>query len=93
MLQRCKSSEEASTLSKGTIFCLFESRLSVAFFYISIFIACQDLLMEIEKSKKPFVAAIMGSCLGGGLEVCSSFSLMLFTNMFSAELSYNGVCR
>lgn len=27
------------------------------------------MLMEIEKSKKPFVAAIMGSCLGGGLEV------------------------
>nr|CAG4642318.1 EOG090X01G2 [Evadne anonyx] len=31
--------------------------------------ACQDMLMEVEKSKKPFVAAIMGSCLGGGLEV------------------------
>ena len=31
--------------------------------------ACQDLLMEIEKSSKPYVCAIMGSCLGGGLEV------------------------
>jgi len=30
---------------------------------------CQDMLMEVEKSKKPVVAAIMGSCLGGGLEV------------------------
>lgn len=31
--------------------------------------AGQDLLSEIEKSKKPVVAAIMGTCLGGGLEV------------------------
>ncbi|KAK2723282.1 hypothetical protein QYM36_001813, partial [Artemia franciscana] len=31
--------------------------------------ACQDILFEVEKSPKPFVAAIMGSCLGGGLEV------------------------
>ena len=29
----------------------------------------QDLLMTMEKSPKPVVAAIMGSCLGGGLEV------------------------
>nr|CAG4644583.1 EOG090X01G2 [Leptodora kindtii] len=31
--------------------------------------ACQDVLFDVEKSKKPVVAAIMGSCLGGGLEV------------------------
>ena len=31
--------------------------------------ACQDLLDELEASKKPFVAAIMGTALGGGLEV------------------------
>lgn len=31
--------------------------------------ACQDLLFRVEKSKKPVVAAIMGSCLGGGMEV------------------------
>jgi len=30
---------------------------------------CQDLLFEVEKCKKPIVAAIQGSCLGGGLEV------------------------
>jgi len=30
---------------------------------------CQDLLFEVEKSSKPVVAAIQGSCLGGGLEV------------------------
>lgn len=29
----------------------------------------QGLLKRVETSKKPFVAAIMGSCLGGGLEV------------------------
>jgi len=30
---------------------------------------CQDLLFEVEKSSKPVVAAIQGSCMGGGLEV------------------------
>ena len=30
---------------------------------------CQDLLFEVEASSKPVVAAIQGSCLGGGLEV------------------------
>ena len=29
--------------------------------------ACQDLLDELETSKKPFVSAIMGTALGGGL--------------------------
>ena len=29
----------------------------------------QDLLLAMEKSTKPVVAGIMGSCLGGGLEV------------------------
>lgn len=29
----------------------------------------QQLLASIEQSKKPFVAAIQGACLGGGLEV------------------------
>lgn len=29
----------------------------------------QSLLNEVEKSTKPVVAAIMGSCFGGGLEV------------------------
>eukprot|EP00088_Acartia_fossae_P018174 TRINITY_DN2046_c0_g1_i4.p1 TRINITY_DN2046_c0_g1~~TRINITY_DN2046_c0_g1_i4.p1 ORF type:complete len:780 (+),score=289.95 TRINITY_DN2046_c0_g1_i4:37-2340(+) len=31
--------------------------------------ACQDMLFKLEKSPKPIVAAIQGSCLGGGLEV------------------------
>lgn len=29
----------------------------------------QEVLFSIEKSEKPIVAAIQGSCLGGGLEV------------------------
>lgn len=29
----------------------------------------QDIFNEIEQSKKPFVAAVMGDCLGGGLEL------------------------
>lgn len=35
----------------------------------------QNILGLIESSNKPIVAAIMGSCLGGGLEVISSSSL------------------
>ncbi|GAB1605375.1 hydroxyacyl-coenzyme A dehydrogenase, mitochondrial-like [Argonauta hians] len=31
--------------------------------------AGQEMLMKVEKSNKPVVAAIMGTCLGGGLEV------------------------
>ena len=30
--------------------------------------ACQDFLARVEGSSKPVVAAIMGPCLGGGLE-------------------------
>jgi enoyl-CoA hydratase/long-chain 3-hydroxyacyl-CoA dehydrogenase len=38
----------------------------------------QNILGSIEKSKKPIVAAIMGSCLGGGLEVLHSKTTKLF---------------
>merc|ERR1719365_87238 len=47
MLERVKTAEEGSALSK----------------------AFQDLLFKVEQSPKPVVAAIQGSCLGGGLEV------------------------
>jgi enoyl-CoA hydratase/carnithine racemase len=30
----------------------------------------QDIMHQIEQSTKPVVAAIAGSCLGGGFEVC-----------------------
>lgn len=35
----------------------------------------QKLLNAIEKSQKPIVAAIQGSCLGGGLEVLNLYNL------------------
>lgn len=91
MLQKCKTKEEASELSKGTLisyaiqtflFLLIEALLDIpvkrlwqcskvgVLHDVLFSIACQDLLMEMEKSSKPYVAAIMGSCLGGGLEVC-----------------------
>ena len=41
--------------------------------------------MEVEKSKKPVVAAIMGSCLGGGLEV--GHSTYIHLNPYLKRLS------
>jgi hypothetical protein len=38
----------------------------------------QNILGLIEKSKKPIVAAIMGSCLGGGLEVINRKQFFIF---------------
>jgi enoyl-CoA hydratase/long-chain 3-hydroxyacyl-CoA dehydrogenase len=38
----------------------------------------QNILGLIEKSNKPIVAAIMGSCLGGGLEVLHSETTKFF---------------
>ena len=38
----------------------------------------QEIMDEIERSPKPIVAAIAGSCLGGGFEVhSSSFTCIL----------------
>lgn len=48
MLEKCKTAEEMTTLSKKG----------------------QEIFQHVESSEKPVVAAIMGSCLGGGLEVC-----------------------
>jgi len=47
MLQKCRSREEMTALSRSG----------------------QDILKQCEDSSKPIVAAIAGSCLGGGLEV------------------------
>jgi enoyl-CoA hydratase/carnithine racemase len=30
----------------------------------------QEIMDQIEQSSKPIIAAIAGSCLGGGFEVC-----------------------
>lgn len=40
--------------------------------------AGQELLMKVEKSPKPVVAAIMGTCMGGGLEVKLNFIKFFF---------------
>jgi len=46
----------------------------------------QATLQLIEDSPKPFVSAIMGLCLGGGLEVCCVLLYVIyffqFTNHF-----------
>ncbi len=52
----------------------------------------QDIMNQIEQSLKPIVAAIAGSCLGGGLEVSFVFlfviDLFLLSGCFSMSLSY-----
>ncbi len=42
--------------------------------------------MEMEHSRKPIVAAIMGSCLGGGLEVRQ-------LQLYESKLSHNHQCK
>ena len=39
----------------------------------------QDILSKVENMSKPVVAAIMGSCLGGGLEVRHQSNSTLFS--------------
>jgi enoyl-CoA hydratase/long-chain 3-hydroxyacyl-CoA dehydrogenase len=43
----------------------------------------QDIMHQIEQSKKPIVAAIAGSCLGGGFEVRFSFESFVFITEIS----------
>ena len=43
----------------------------------------QEMFAAIENSNKPFVAGIMGQCLGGGLEVRN---LILFLNTIPKEI-------
>ena len=45
----------------------------------------QVLLQRLEDSKKPVVAAIMGSCLGGGLEVWKAM-MMLQVEVIEQEI-------
>lgn len=37
----------------------------------------KKLFEKIEKSKKPIIAAIQGTCLGGALEVCNLINLYI----------------
>lgn len=48
----------------------------------------QKMLNQVETSSKPVVAAIMGACLGGGLEVCLTQIIqkyILCKNKFNLE--------
>jgi len=47
----------------------------------------QDLFMQVEKSKKPFVAAINGAALGGGLEIALACHYRIATNSPSTNLA------
>ncbi|XP_015904860.1 trifunctional enzyme subunit alpha, mitochondrial [Parasteatoda tepidariorum] len=50
--------------------------------------AGQDLLDEMENSSKPFVAAISGTCLGGGLEVALATHYRIAVNSKETGLSF-----
>lgn len=43
----------------------------------------QSILNQVEKSTKPVVAAIMGSCLGGGLEVRVIFYILINESFYN----------
>jgi enoyl-CoA hydratase/long-chain 3-hydroxyacyl-CoA dehydrogenase len=47
----------------------------------------QDIMNQIEQSLKPIVAAIAGSCLGGGLEVSFIFYLLLIFSCCQVALA------
>ncbi len=53
----------------------------------------QDVMNQIEQSKKPVVAAVAGSCLGGGFEVGDRYlhcfySLDILLGCIGMSLSY-----
>lgn len=48
----------------------------------------QDILQSIEDLPKPIIAAIAGSCLGGGLEVCKDNILLIFLFYHYARFLY-----
>lgn len=75
-----KASQDGSI--KGSVIISGKSNCFIAGADISMLQACrtaeevhkisqdgQKMLFEVERSPKPIVAAIMGACLGGGLEV------------------------
>jgi enoyl-CoA hydratase/long-chain 3-hydroxyacyl-CoA dehydrogenase len=56
---------------------------------------CQDFLARVEQSSKPVVAAIMGPCLGGGLETAMACHYRiavdgksLFSNILQCECDF-----
>lgn len=49
----------------------------------------QKMFEKIEKSPKPIVAAINGSCLGGGLEVLLDLCVFVVIFFFHMEVGPN----
>lgn len=49
----------------------------------------QKMFEKIEKSPKPIVAAINGSCLGGGLEVKSCLTAASFCTQYIGDINKN----
>ena len=47
----------------------------------------QKIFQQMEDSKKPIVAAIMGSCLGGGLEVRTIQQLHILEKAIGFQVS------
>lgn len=79
-----KASQDSSI--KGTVIISGKPNCFIAGADISMLQACrtfeevyqisqegQNMLSQVERSTKPVVAAIMGACLGGGLEVSFIF--------------------
>lgn len=50
----------------------------------------QEVLASIENSTKPIVAAIQGSCLGGGLEVSKLSSSSVFVKQIHKSVVISG---
>ncbi len=72
-LDSAKDKEEVSTYLRGLLSYVWtEYEVTSLFFQLrQISINGQVMMQKLESSPKPVVAAINGSCLGGGLEVSS----------------------
>ena len=61
--------------------------IKLALFEVRIFRGGQEQFFRLERSKKPVVAAIMGSCLGGGLELALACHYRIAVNDKKTQLA------